>query len=307
MNTRRIAAIALSSRDFDSFEHRLDEACRWVLLAARMGAELAVLPEALNLWRGDGPGNPLALNALDVACEDWLAECRTLIDCACQARIAITVPIYEREGEGCVNCFHLVSAAGEVLGRYVKTHPTGGEMDEGVLPAEHNAPIEWDGVMVGGAICYDIEFPHVFVDQHRQGAQLFLCPSLTPGGDKLNFYCASLARPLVLAYPAWSRIIDILGRDVVAGGYRHETLRFGFGVPVYVADINLDAASFSFGPGRNQESIEAILRRYGSAVRLTFDQHNCRYSIEVVSPELSIDQVINEFDLVPIAGGIDGA
>jgi len=295
MNTRRIAAIALSSRDFDSFEHRLEEACRWVSLAARMGAQLAVLPEVLNLWRGDGPGNPLALKAFEVACEDWQKECRTLLDCARQERIALTVPIYEREGEGCVNCFHLVSAAGEVLGRYVKTHPTGGEMDEGVLPAEHNAPIEWEGVMVGGAICYDIEYPHVFADQHRQGAQLFLCPSLTPGGDKLSFYCASLA------------CIDILGHDVVAGGYRHETLRFGFGVPVYVADVNLDSAAFSFGPGRNQESIEPLLRRYGSAVKLTFDQHNCRYSVEVVSPELTIDQVISEFGLVAITGNLVGA
>ena len=61
MNVRRIAAIALSYRDYESVDEKIAEACRWVSLAGEMGCDLAVLPECIDKWRGDGPGNPKML------------------------------------------------------------------------------------------------------------------------------------------------------------------------------------------------------------------------------------------------------
>ncbi len=90
----------------------------------------------------------------------------------------------------------------------------------------------------------------------------------------------------------------MLGHEVMAGGYRHETLRFGFGTPVYTADVNFDKAVFHFD--RNIQKYEAILRQYGTMVRAEFDQQNVRFSLESVSPDVAIQQVIEAFNLEPI-------
>jgi len=298
MKIRRVAAISLSYRDYDSFPQKLDEACRWVSLAAAQGAHLAVLPEAINNFRGDGPGNTRRMTAAEMALDDWQAACSTLLECAAEHRIALALPVLLREGGRILNCFYLVSADGAVLGRYVKMYPTAGELAEGVAPGDWARPVQWGDVRVGGAICFDMNFREVFERQRAAGAELFVCPSLFPGGSQVNYFAAATQRPVVVAYPAWSRIIDRLGREVAAGGYRHETLRFGFGAPVYTADINLDGAVFHFD--RNQEKIEEIMRRYGRDVAVAFDQDNVRFSVESLSPRFSVRDVIEEFDLQPI-------
>jgi len=297
MNVKRIATIALSYRDYESFGEKLEEACRWVSLAGRLGAELAVLPEMLNFWRGDGPNNPNMLTTAEMALDDWQAECKPLLDCALEHEIAVTVPVMIRHGEGCLNCFYLVSRTGEVLGRYAKTYPTQGEQKDGVAGGGAQGLIDWDGLKVGGAICFDLNFRDLFERQAAAGADLFLCPSLFPGGRQVNSYALSFQTPVVIAYPAWSRIIDILGRDIVAGGYRHETLRFGFGVPVYTADVNFDKQVFHFD--LNQTKIEDILRRYGSEVAIDFDQDECCFALESLSPDLTVKRIVAEFELRP--------
>jgi predicted amidohydrolase len=306
MNMRSISVIALSSRDFDSFADKLKEACRWVSLAAKMGAQVAVLPETMNSWQGDGPGNPKAMLPDEYAFDDWQTSCEPLLDCAVENGIAVTVPAYVRENGALYNRSYLIGKSGSILGHYTKTYPTDGELEQGVKPAQGNTLIDWDGIMVGGGICFDMNFPTLFADQVAAGAQLFLCPSLFPGGDQVNHYASRLQTPFAIAYPAWSRIVDMMGRDMVAGGYRHEQLRWGWGVPVYVADVNFDQASFHFD--RNQEQIESILRKHGDKVAIDFDQQNCRFTIESRSDRISVQDVVGEFGLNPLrpALGFEG-
>jgi len=299
MNVKRIATIALSFRDYESFGEKLQEACRWVSLAARMGAKLAVLPEMMNFWRGDGPNNPNMLTTAEMALDDWQAECKPLLDCALENKIAVAVPVMIRQGEGYLNCSHLVSRTGEVLGRYAKTYPTQGEQKDGVAGGGVQSLIEWEGLKVGGAICFDLNFRDLFERQAADGADLFLCPSLFPGGMQVNGYARSFQTPIVIAYPAWSRIIDILGQDVVAGGYRHETLRFGAGVPVYVADVNFDKQVFHFD--LNQTKIEGILRKYGPEVAIDFNQDESAFAVESLSPDRTVGDIVAEFELEPSA------
>jgi predicted amidohydrolase len=298
MNVKRLSAIALSNRDFDSFEAKLQEACRWVSLAAKGGAQLAVLPESLNLYCGDGPGNPRALSLAEAALTDWQKACRSLLACASEKRIAVTVPILERVRDGYLNCFHLVSADGQMLGRYVKSCPTPGELAAGVQPGGRQPPLVWEGLRVGGAICFDTNFHDIFARQKADGADLFLCPSLWPGGDALAYHALALQRPIVLAYPAWSRIFDVLGQPVAEGGYRHETLRFGYGSPVITADINFDTAVFHFDD--NQDKIEPILRRHGSAVHVACSQVNQRFVLESRSADFTVHDIAREFGLIPL-------
>jgi len=296
MNVRRIAAIALSNRDFPSFPARLEEACRWVALAARCGARLAVLPEALNLYRGDGPGNPLQLRMRDVALDDWRKDCAPLIECARTNRIAVVVPVIIRESQRLFNVFYLVSADGEPLGRYVKTFPAPGELDEGITPAPENRLIPWDGLRVGGAICYDMNFPEVFARQKEEGADLFLIPSMYAGGAPVNYYARVHQCPMIIAYSAWSRIIDLTGEELAAGGYRHETLRFGFGAPLYLADLNFDKAVFNIPD--DPAAIPALLDRYGVAVHVELLQDTGTVVVESCSESVTVKDLAREFGLV---------
>jgi predicted amidohydrolase len=194
MNLKTISVVALSNRDFPSFAAKVKEAADWVALAAGQGADLVVLPEAINLYKGDGPGNPNAISYEDAALDDWKRETAPLFDAATRHRVAVTIPILIREGDHLSNCFFLIDKSGRVAGRYTKICPTQSELDVGVRPGEPGV-IEWEGLKVGGGICFDTNFPGGFESQIRLGAQLFLVPSLWPGGSYLNFMrCATACR-----------------------------------------------------------------------------------------------------------------
>ena len=298
MKLHTLAAVALSNRDYPDFRAKLAEAAKWVEFAAAQGAELVVLPEGLNLYQGDGVASAKKLSLADVALDDWQFACAPLLDAAKRANTAVTVPLYVRRGNAIANAFFVVSRTGDVLGEYRKRVPTPSECAAGVVAGDEAQPlIPWHGLKLGGLICFDCYYPRVIESQARRGADLFLAPSLTPAGDYLNFYALHHAAPIALAYPAWSRIVDITGKDVAGAGYRNETLNFGFGTPVALATINFDRVSLYADV--NQLRIVDVQRRYGPRVRVTFDQPNVTFFLESLSPDVTCDAIVREFGLVP--------
>lgn len=298
MNRKTIAAISLSNRDFDSFAARMDEAVRWIDLAARQGADLVVLPETLNLYKGDGIDNPNAMTFAEAALDDWQTETAPLIDAAKRCNTTLTIPVVERCDGALSNCFHLIGPDGDEIGCYRKARPAPPELEEGVIPGGAPEPIEWEGLKIGGAICFDTNFAEVFDHQAQRGADLFVIPSLWPGGDALNHVAREYCTPIAIAYPAWSRIIDVDGREVAEGGYRNETLRFGFGAPIVMAEINFDKAVF--GGDDIQRCAVKMQHTYGDKIRVRFNQNNCRWFVESVADDLTIDDVKREFNLLDI-------
>lgn len=295
MDERTIAAIALSNRDYPDLRAKLDEAVAWIELAAAQGCQLAVLPEAVNKYRGDGAGNPHRLTYGEMALDDWRRQTAPLIDAAARCEIAVVIPVITREPQGLTNSFFFIDRRGRCLGRYQKQFPTPEELDAGIVPGPATL-IEWEGLHVAGGICFDTCFPEAFDRPASLGADLFVIPSLWPGGSQLNHAARTYATPVVLAYPAWSRIIDSGGRDVAAGGYRNETLRFGFGSPIVAATLNFDRVSL-YG-NHNQQKMLDVQRRYGAAVRIEFDQANCLFLLESRSPDLTVKEVVAEFGLI---------
>jgi len=294
MNIKRIAAIALSMRDFPSFSAKVEEAAYWLEHAAGLGADLVVFPEEINKYRGDGPGNPLALSYEETAVDSFEPAAR-LIELAQRLKVALALPLLLREGNHYLNEFHVFSREGDRLGAYRKICPTPGELEAGVLRGSFEQPlIEWEGIKIGGALCFDSHFEDVFARQAARGAQLFLMPSLWPGGRQLEWFALRYGTPIVLAYPAWSRIINIDGSECAGRGYREETLRFGFGSPIAIADINFDRCLVY-----NSKPWVEIERKYGRQVKVTFDQVNVLVSIESLSDDLSIKEICREFNLEP--------
>ncbi len=130
---------------------------------------------------------------------------------------------------------------------------------------------------IGGAICFDVYYPRPCLIPKRKLASISsVIPSLTPAGTCWTHSALIYGVPFVLAYSPWSRILDRDGTELAAGGYRSETLRFGFGSPVLQATINFDAVTLF--ADHNQEKMRDVQRHYGNKVRVRFDQPNCVFT-----------------------------
>jgi hypothetical protein len=292
MNEKTIAAIALRDGGFSSLEETLLEAARWVEVAAAQGANLAVLPETINLLAQKDASTPLEEYAL----EDWQGQTAVLCETAARCGISLVLPLLVHDRGVLANRFYVLSNDGSFLGHYQKRVPAPGEQLSGVRAGDSD-PIRWEGLRIGGAICFDIYYPQaVFVPQIESGADFFLIPSLTPGGILLDSCALAYGVPFVLAYSPWSRILDRDGAELAAGGYRSETLRSGFGSPVLQATINFDAVTLF--ADFNQEKMRDVQRCYGSKVRIRFNQSNCLFTLESRSEDLCVRNIMKEFGLV---------
>lgn len=292
MNEKTIATIAFRDEGFANFRETLDEAARWLELASAQGADLAVLPETVNLLHRKSDSAPLDEFAVD----DWRQATATLCDAAARLKISLVLPLLVRAGGALANRFYVVAKDGTSLGFYQKRVPALGEKTSGVEPGD-TQPILWEGLRMGGGICIDLYFPQtVFDPQIAAGADFFVIPSFTPGGSLLDSCALTYNVPVVLAYSPWSRILDRDGMELAAGGYRSETLRFGFGSPVMMATINFDAMTLF--ADLNQDKMRDVARHYGRAVRVRFNQHNCVFMLESRSPDLSAQEVMRQFGLI---------
>jgi Carbon-nitrogen hydrolase len=292
VNERTIATIALKDEGFASLDETLREAARWLELAAAQGVHLAVLPETINLLRRKNASVPLG----DLALEDWRQATAVLCETAARLKISLVLPLLVRDNGVLANRFYVLSSDGALLGYYQKRAPASGERASGVASGNTN-PIRWEGLRIGGAICVDVFYPQaVFDSQVESGADLFVIPSFTPAGSVLDSCAVTYGVPFVLAYSPWSRILDRDGTELAAGGYRSETLRAGFGSPVLLATINFDAVSLF--ADHNQEKMRDVVHHYGRDVRIRFNQHNCLFTLESRSADLSVDDIMRQFGLV---------
>jgi Carbon-nitrogen hydrolase len=292
MNEKTIATIALRDQGFADLQAVLREAAHWVEAASVQGADLAVLPETVNLLHRSADDAPLEHFAL----EDWRSETAALREAAAKHRISLVLPLLVRDGASLANRFYLLSRDGSELGFYQKQVPATGERVAGIQPA-HNTPLRWEGLTLGGGICIDVYFPNsVFDPQMEAGADLFVIPSMTPAGAFLDSCAVLYGVPFVLAYSPWSRILDRDGKELAAGGFRSETLRAGLGAPLQQANINFNAVSLF--ADFNGEKIQALQRHYGPKVRVRFDQSNCLFFVESRAVDLSIGEIMREFGLV---------
>lgn len=292
MNEKTIATIALRDEGFANLQETLREAARWLELAAAQGAHLAVLPETVNLLHRKNAAAPLA----ECALEDWRQATALLCEIAARSKISLVLPLLVRDNGVLANRFYVLSSDGAVLGHYQKRVPAPGERAAGVEPAS-STPIRWEGLKIGGAICFDVYYPQaVFAPQIKSGADVFVIPSLTPAGSVLDYCALIYGVPFVLAYSPWSRILDRDGSELAAGGYRSETLRFGFGSPVLLATVNFDAVTLF--ADHNQQKMSDVERHYGRDVRIRFNQSNCLFTLESRSADLSVEEVLRQFGLV---------
>ena len=125
--------------------------------AKKAGSELIVFPEMTDT----GYSMPVIQKHAKAWKEGAVAEIQKI---AKEKSIAIVAGISDREGDSIFNAQVFISAQGEVVAKYRKTHlVTAAPLDERVClsPGNEFAACKIDNFNVGLSICYDLRFPEM--------------------------------------------------------------------------------------------------------------------------------------------------
>ncbi|MDJ0441493.1 nitrilase-related carbon-nitrogen hydrolase [Rhodococcus qingshengii] len=144
------------------------EAAAWE--AENKDAQVLVTPELFTCGY-----DPAAVHDIDGAAA--LSFVRSI---ARDTQIAIVVSTVEHEGAKRYIVAHMVSADGEVLTSYRKTHLFGSEVDYFTPGQSLPQPVSFEGVTVALGICYDVEYPEFVRTVTDSGVHLLLVPTAVP-------------------------------------------------------------------------------------------------------------------------------
>jgi len=152
----KIAAAQISCVLGD-FNTNLRKVRDFAVLAKKSGAELIVFPEMVDT----GYSMPVIQKHAKKWSDGAVPE---LQEIAKETSIAIVAGISDRDGESIFNAQVFVSAQGENLAKYRKTHlVTAAPLDERVClsPGNQFVSCRVENFNVGLSICYDLRFPEM--------------------------------------------------------------------------------------------------------------------------------------------------
>jgi len=152
----KIAAAQISCVLGD-FNANLRKIRDFAALAKKPGAELIVFPEMVDT----GYSMPVIQKHAKKWSDGAMPELQRI---AKEISIAMVAGISDREGASIFNAQVLVSAQGEILAKYRKTHlVTAAPLDERVClsPGSEFVSCKIDKFNVGLSICYDLRFPEM--------------------------------------------------------------------------------------------------------------------------------------------------
>jgi predicted amidohydrolase len=152
----KIAAAQISC-ELGDFNANLRKIRDFAALAKNSGAELIVFPEMVDT----GYSMPVILKHARKWSDGAVPE---LQKTAKEISIAIVAGISDRDGASIFNAQVLLSAQGEILAKYRKTHlVTAAPLDERVClsPGDEFVSCKIDKFNLGLSICYDLRFPEM--------------------------------------------------------------------------------------------------------------------------------------------------
>jgi hypothetical protein len=209
--------------------------------------------------------------------------------------VNLVVPFLERLSGQVYNSVPIVDRAGRLAMVYRKNYPTPGEMKAGIVPGWEVPVAECDGVRVGAAVCFDVNFPQVAAELERQRARLVFWPSMFWGGRLLEHWALRYAFTIVVAYGTESAVIDMSGRYLVKQGLETHQVRGRRLPPWAVAVLNLDREVYHLD--YNQDKFPAIREKYGPDVLIEVYQPEAFFLLSSRREGLTVEQVAKEFRL----------
>src|SRR5687768_9735502 len=135
-----------------------------------------------------------------------------------EVQAALLVPLLERAGPLVYNSVPVIDSSGKVVMNYRKNYPTVGEMKLGMHPGTEVPVAECDGVRVGVAVCFDVNFPAVADALERQRPKVVFFPSMFLAGQLAQHWALRYGFYVVVSHYQESSVIDMSGRYLVKRG-----------------------------------------------------------------------------------------
>lgn len=248
--------------------------------------DLVLLPENCNRPEGYSPSADRAyFEEHDAAFESMISAL------ARDYRANILYPAYVFEGGRTFNSMRLFDRQGRVSGRYDKVFPTMGEIDDwGITPGKYPELLQSDVGTLAGVICFDLNFNQLREHYAKMKPDIVVFSSMYHGGFKQQLWAYSCRAHFAgcIAGPE-NRILLPTGETAA-----HSTNYY----PYVSARINLDGALFHLD--LNMPRFEAMKDKYGARVKISDPGFLGPVYVSCESEDLSIGQIIEEFELEPI-------
>jgi beta-ureidopropionase len=208
-------------------------------------------------------------------------------------------PIIIKENDKAYNAAVVIDRQGEMLGNYKKIHPTIGEMDQGISPGPLDPQVfDLDFGRIGIQICFDIEWKDGWEALKGENPDIIFWPSAFSGRTLIQtkaWECSAFTVSSTIKGP--SRICDLPGRVIA----QTESWNRNW----ICAPINLEKTLIHTWP--YVEHFPAIKEKYGRDIKLvTFDEEEWT-TIESLSPEIKVRDIMDEFGILTLKEHIERA
>ena len=185
------------------------------------------------------------------------------------------------------NVAWLIDRAGLLAGRYIKYRPTDGEMEKGIHAGSDIPVFETDFGKVGILICFDIDWPELWTEIDKKGAEIVVWPSAYEGGYPLNAYAACNAYYVVSSVRAYqSKIINITGHVLETSS---KWANWAY------KQIGLDKTLFHVDSQFHK--LPQIQLELGGKITLETFEEEGRFTIESNDPDWPIARIIETYKL----------
>jgi beta-ureidopropionase len=202
----------------------------------------------------------------------------------------IICPIIVRDENQIFNSAILIDRTGKIIGRYDKIRPTEGELEKSICPGNVDPPIfETDFGSIGMQICFDVNWHAQWRTLKEKGAEIIFFPSAFPAARQVTSHawlnqCFIVSSTMTRS----ASIYDITGDQIATTGKCQ-----GWTGAVLPIEKRLFEIDYHVG------QIRKLTDKYGAKVDVTWYHDDDLVSVASLDADLTVDDLIREFDLTP--------
>jgi len=201
----------------------------------------------------------------------------------------IAASVYEKRKGNLYNTCLFLNRKGEIVGRYDKIHPTEPEIEKGIKPGSKNQKaVKTEFGLLAAQICFDANWREEWERFVRMGVKLIIFSSAYPGGKILN--SIALLNNVYIVASTWALKTGIVDNT---GNWMVKTDRFSWWV---WREVNLEREVFH--RDFQGEKLRDILKEYGDKIKIETFGDEGLFTIEPVSKDIKIKDIIRKYKLV---------
>jgi predicted amidohydrolase len=271
----RVVTVSQDGIDEKPGKPRLDATITLLNRAAAFEPDIVCLPETLTRGKPEFVPGPTTKRL-----SKWAKEHSCYVIC----------PILIYSDRNIFNSAILIDRQGKIVGRYDKIRPTEGELDRSICPGKIDPPLfQTDFGKIGIQICFDVNWHAQWKQLKEKGADIIFFASAYPAARQLKTHawlnqCFIVSSTITRA----SSIYDITGEVIETTGKFRQWA--GAVLPLGKRLFEIDF---------HVSKMRKIKQKYGSKVSIQWYHDDDLVSLASLDPELTVANIIDEFELTP--------